>query len=132
MSESPFVPGARVAIRDRYGDGRTEAFVEKVHTNGNFTLRGSKQQWRPWRSGYDGRWSAHETGGGYGRRALDIWDETTDATTDAEIAAAVAKTRRRTRLREIQERVRRLQVNSTTDAMLDAIEAALPKQEPKP
>lgn len=57
-----FVPGARVAIRDKHGDGYREAFVDKVYKNGNFTLR--SQQWRPWRPGAhdDGRWCAHETG----------------------------------------------------------------------
>src|SRR4051812_16116611 len=67
MAESQFVPGARVAV----SGGRwsthlyKEAFVDKVHKNGNFTLKGdeSRQQYRPsydgleaWQTGKDNTW----------------------------------------------------------------------------
>lgn len=118
---SPFVPGARVAIDDRWGNCR-EAFVEKVYKNGNFTLRGDnwRQQWRPRRSGHE--WSATPTGADpWTRTKLRIWD----AMVDAEISAKIALAKRKTRREAILDAIRRLPDDRLTDAMLDAIEAAL-------
>jgi hypothetical protein len=125
-ADSPFIPGARVAIKSRYVDDYTEAFVDKVHKSGNFTLKGSPQQWRPWRTAYDDEvsWSAVETGGGWSRRHLKLWDESTDA----EIKEKMAATKRRQRFEEIKRRLHNMAPAEATDAMLDQIEAALPKK----
>lgn len=118
--ENPFVPGARVAVRSRYGDDMTEAFVDKVRKNGNFTLRGSTQQWRPWCNGYGDRtWGASETCRDYSRRSLRIWDETTDA----EIRSRIAATQLKTRWYKLQDKVRRIQ-NPSVD-LCDQIETAM-------
>jgi hypothetical protein len=129
---SPFVVGARVALQEGFTDSYTEQFVEKVYKNGNFTLRGRDQQWRPhcW-NGYGEdkvSWSASKTGKGlgYARASVKIWDETTDA----EIREKIDAQRRRTRLREIQERVNRLRDREVTDELLNQIEAALPSSAP--
>lgn len=116
---NPFVPDARVAVFERYGDGVTEAFVDKAYKSGNFTLRGSKQQWRPWSYGYDNRWRASETGHGWNRRSLEIWDETTDKELAAKFEAAKAKARWQDLCRKVGS------VKNPTAAMCDAVEAAL-------
>lgn len=131
---SPFVTGARVAVQSRYNDNVTEGFVDKVYKTGKFTLRGDTskppQQWRPsYHRGYGGTdkiiHDARETGGGYGRRTLKIWD----ADTDSEIQERIAATKRRARLLEVRARVDDLREGEVTDVMLDAIEAALPAKE---
>ena len=121
MSDSPFVPGARVAIGDRYGEGTAEGFVDKLYKSGNFTLRGSRQQWRSWKTTYDGqpRWSAVETGGGYYRRRLDIWD----ASTDKEIKDRLERHKTKLRWRDLRAKVDNVQ--HPTPAFCDALEAAL-------
>ncbi len=120
MSDSPFIPGARVAVGERYGDEVTEGFVDKVYENGNFTLRGDKQQWRGYQSSFsDRRWSALETRGGYQRRRLDLWD----AETDKDIREKMDARRSRIRWQRIK-----LKIDATkepTPALCDAIEAAL-------
>jgi hypothetical protein len=121
MTEHPFRPGARVAVSERYSDEVSEAFVEKVYKTGNFTLRGSKKQWRPWQYnwGDTSRWSATETGSGWSRGRLDLWDETTDA----ELSAKIAEKHLKTRWREIKGKLDA--VKHPTPTLCDAIEAAL-------
>ncbi len=122
MSENPFVVGARVAIRTAGWGAASyrEAFVEKVYKGGNFTLRGAgTQQWRP-RNSF-GRWSASKTGTDrWSRELLVIWD----GNTDKEAGEARAHTARMARLNRIRARLGG--IDEATDAMLDAIEAALP------
>lgn len=119
--EHPFVPGARVAVYDRYGDGLREGFVDKVYKTGNFTLRGSNQQWRPWRPSYGGDcWSASSTGSSsWERGRLDLWDQATDEKISKKIAA--------TKLKERWNRLgRRLDaVKNPTAEFCDAIDQAL-------
>lgn len=120
MTDNPFVPGARVAVYDRYGDGVREAFVEKVYKNGNFILCGSSQQWRPWRSSYgDQRWSATETKSGYNRSRLDLWNKTTDAEITARLVAVQLKARWRCIRVGIDD------VKEPTTELCDTIKAAL-------
>jgi hypothetical protein len=131
VENSPFVPGARVAISDFHGDNYREAFVEKVYKNGNFTLRDSTRQWRPssWMPhGEDRpRWSASERGERmrFSRRNLKIWD----STTDAEITEARAFAARLHKRRELRDRLASIPDAALTDAMLAQIEAALPAKE---
>lgn len=123
IQDSPFMPGCRVAVRSRHGDSYREGFVEKVHKNGRFTLKGSPQQWRPWCAGKDqSEWRAIETGDSWIKNSLQIWD----ASTDAEIQARIAQTKRRDKWSMLSERMRRLSADKFTDEMLDQIEAALP------
>lgn len=124
---SPFIPGARVAIRDRHGDNYTEARVGKVYKSGNFTLGGSPQQWRPSSPGsYDnGRWRAHETGEGWHKRSLVIWNDATDT----EIAEKNAASKRHHRWRRLRDRLAGISLNDVTDAMLDQLEAAIKPSE---
>lgn len=120
MRESPFIPGARVAVGERFGDEVTEGFVDKVYKNGNFTLRGSKQQWKGWKNSFsDGRWSALETTTGYGRRRLDLWDDETDK----EIREKIAKRRSRLRMRQIMQKLEA--IKDPTPTLCDALEASL-------
>lgn len=121
MSESPFIPGARVAVSERWGDGVTEAFVDKTYKGGNFTLRGSKQQWRPWKSTWSSgpRWSATETGSSYNRGRLDIWDAAADKEITERIEAHKAKIRWRKLISKVEA------VQDPTAALCDAVEAAL-------
>lgn len=132
--QSPFIPGARVAISSGYRDNLyEEAFVEKAYKNGNFILRGdtSRQQWKPWSmSRGDGKpptWTAHKTNDSWSRRSVILWDESTDA----EIAAGIALRQRHSRLQKIQDRVRYLSAEQVTDDMLAAFETALPPRMPK-
>ena len=134
-TEHPFVPGARVAVSEKYSDNRlltkksaayvTESFVEKVYKSGNFTLRGSKQQWSPWQSTWgDKRWSAIETGSGYHRRRLDLWDETTDR----EIKDKIDEQNVKRRWRDIRSKIDN--TKEPTAALCDAVEAALALSRP--
>jgi hypothetical protein len=129
---SPFVPGARLAMSRSLDDGYDEAFVEKVHKNGNFTLRGDTkkppQQWKPhyWVGHGDDRkieWSAHATGNdwSYRRRKVIPWTEDTDI----KISNAVAMAQRKKRWAAIQDHVHRLRQVDLPDAALDQIESAL-------
>lgn len=85
---SPFVPGARVAIECRWSTKNfTEGFIDRVYKTGNFTLRGSSQQWRPWRR--QGDWRARQTGADRrfsNPQNLRIWNDATNA----EITGAIA------------------------------------------
>lgn len=117
----PFKPGTRVAINnERYGrcdPDYSEAFVEKVYKNGNFTLRGSPQQWKPW--GRDG--SAHETGNHFSSRRLIIWNESTDA----EISAAIAKRARERRFYELRKQIEGIKREQITVELCDGLQMAL-------
>ena len=119
--DSPFKPGTRCAFKYGYGDYK-EVFVERVHKNGNFTLRGgSPQQWKP--ANWSGKWVAHKTGrDSWDRTSLLLWDETTDA----ELTAGIAEQRLRHRLWALQKRIADLRVADVSNAMLDAVEATLP------
>lgn len=128
--DHPFQPGTRVAIRGGWNhDQYSEAFVEKVYKTGHFTLRGNSQRWRPYKDSGWGRadlkprWLANETGHRYSRLTVLLWDDETDN----EIAAAVAETARRRRWSDLAEKVSKLRGDDITDALCDAIEAALPK-----
>ena len=118
--KSPFVAGARVAVRYGYNSEWREDFVDKVYKTGRFTLRGSKKQWRPYRDGTAGmagdrRWSSAEA---------RIWN----AEIESEIRAATDLSNRRRRLYAIQDRIRIARAEWFTNAQLDAIEAALPEK----
>lgn len=134
MSEkqTPFVPGARVAYQRWRDSGWQERFVEKTYKSGRFTLKGGNgQQWRP--SSYclgDGPvvWTAHPTGDHYSRTYIKLWTPETDK----EISRAIAETKRRDRWLELRHSLDRLRLDDLTDAMLDAIETALPKKAPTP
>lgn len=126
--EHPFKPGTRVAIRlSRYDDYR-EGFVSKVYKTGRFTVGDSPQQWRPycsrdWNgSPSDVKWSANQTGNHWSRAVLKLWDESTDA----EIQENIATGKLRNRWAALRARLERLTESDVTDAMLDAIELALP------
>ncbi len=117
---SLFVPGARVAV-DNNGSFR-ESFVDRVHKNGNFTLRGSSQQWRPYQN------TARPTGdSSWMRPRLQIWDETNNA----RIRSAIAAQNRLDRIRIIRARLDNTKSDEITDEQLTAIEAALPQKEKK-
>jgi hypothetical protein len=121
--DNPFKPGARVAISTRYTNEVHESFVEKLYKSGRFTLRGSAQQWKPYCWGVDQAWSATETGSGYVRGHLKIWDETTDA----EITSRIAEQKLRARWDKIRHRVGSVDRKNVTEEVCDAIEAALTK-----
>jgi hypothetical protein len=129
--KSPFVPGARVAISDFHGDNYREGFVEKVFKTGNFTLRGSAQQWRPsyFRPLGEGplRWSASQTGKHmrFSSRNLKIWN----SETEAEITEHRAFMAREHKRRELCDRLSSIPDDALTDALLAQIEAALPAKE---
>ena len=121
MSESPFIAGVRVAVRQGDYEKWHEKFIDKVHKNGNFTLRGDKQQWKPNSSSWSGAvtWAAFQTGDTRWNRArVEVWSEKTD-----EDNRGVARKQRYIALRKRFERVHESEL---TDSMLDAIEAALP------
>lgn len=122
MNDSPFKPGARVAVNVRCSDDVRESFVEKVHKNGNFTLHGSSQQWRP--SGgpsvLSARYHAFETRSGYSRGHLILWDEAADV----DITAKIAATKLKNRWRDIRNKIDQLR-ECPNEATCDAIEAAL-------
>lgn len=120
MNESPFKSGARVAIYGRYSRNEVhESFVDKVYKNGNFTLRGSPQQWRP--SGLTfGRWYANETGSEWTHVHLILWDEAADA----EIKEKIVEAKLKQRWRDIRFKIDRLRKHPD-ETVCDAIEAAL-------
>lgn len=126
MSDTPFVPGARCAIELGGGVYR-EAFVDRAYKSGRFTLvGGGGQQWRPFiYSDPNSYWQAIETGDYWRRATLSIWDQSTDE----RIREGIAKETRRRRLITIQRRIENLHTSEMTDAVLTALEAALP---PKP
>jgi len=141
--ESPFIPGARVALyteRSHYGPhGYREDFVLKSHKTGRFTLRGDpKQQWSPSRPSGDLKkyWSGTQTGnhGWNGGGSLRLWDEAADE----EIKATIAKHARFKKFRKLQAEVERIQFTDlVTQEMVDQFEVVvlgikpIPKDAPK-
>lgn len=134
---NPFLPGARVAIEVDGGyhapTGYKEAFVDKAFKNGRFTLRDSKQQWRPYEpAGYTQYWHAGETGD-HGYRSGDrlrIWDDAADA----EIVEANATRRRHDRFTDLQREIDRLRFSSelVTDEVISHMQAVVLAVKPKP
>ncbi len=129
---TPFIPGARVAVeRGTWSNipDYIEGIVEKVHKNGNFVLRGSKQQWSPWKEGFGDirRWRARATGEGYRKPQLVLWD----SETDKEIQEWIAKAKRDKRYHAIRDQICRMSSDQFTEIMLDQIEKALPKKVPE-
>ena len=100
--ETPFVPGARVALFTRPDDADpAERFVEKVYKNGNFVLAGdtTRQQWKPFKTPYAvGEWRAAEVRKrGFSRRTLAHWSDVVDQ----DITARREKARRLERIRDV-------------------------------
>lgn len=129
--DHPFVPGARVAIKSYYSNEFREAFVDKVHKSGRFTLRGSPQQYRAYperdyTTGATQYWRARQTGKGYFGDNLYLWD----GAADAMLRTQLASSNRQKRFRKIQQRIERFRPDRATDAMLDQIEAALDAVDP--
>jgi hypothetical protein len=139
--QSPFVPGARVAIYtgDRHtAFGYREDYVHKVGKTGRFTLRSdTKQQWRPCKP-YSIRafWTADQTGdhGWSGGGSLRIWDEANDA----EITATIARRRRFEKFDKLKMAIGRISFSDLiTDELLDQFEIVvlgvkpIPKEKPE-
>lgn len=125
-SQSPFVPGARVAIYtgDRYtARGYREDFVHKVGKSGRFTLRSDpKQQWRPF-GPFNSKmfWSADQTGdhGWNGGGTLRIWD----ASSDVEITTTIARRGRFEKFDKLKTSLARISFSDlVTDELLDQFE----------
>jgi hypothetical protein len=87
--QSPFVAGATVALVFRYSfDGGVlyrEATIKKVYANGNFVLKGSRQQYRPQKC--YGEWRAFETSNSYGSECVEPITESLKC----EVAASLAR-----------------------------------------
>lgn len=117
---SPFQPGVRAAI-GQDEEGYREAFVDKVYKNGNFTLKGDTQQWRPQQPHNFSRfWKAQQTGQ-YGWRApaLMLWDEEAEP----HIAAQNAVVKRRSRLHWVVNAIRNMKPEHTSEEVVAALEA---------
>jgi hypothetical protein len=118
--QSPFVPGARVAIVTGYDRKTyTEGFVDRVYKSGNFTLRDyvGRQQWRPVRNSNracctrKSRWGTH----------LILWDENVNAEINAAMLSdAVCK-----RWQGVTNRVMSIHHTQATDELCNAVETAL-------
>lgn len=129
MTDHPFVPGAKVAMRlnNRWGASEWQAFeVEKVFKNGRFTIKDRDGQWNAYppseHSFGEKHWHAHRAGASrYNDGTIFIWDDGSDAM----IKAGYAELDRERRLKLIQRRVERLKYTDITSGALDAIEAAL-------
>ncbi len=138
--ESPFKPGARVAIRigDRYtAYGYREDFVEKTHKTGRFTLKSNpKQQWSPHQpSGIGPHWTAWETGdhGWNGGGYLRIWNDVNNA----EITEAIRAHRRFHKYTKLRQELDRQPFSElVTDEVLDQLQIVvlavkpIPKEKP--
>jgi len=130
-TDHPFQPGVEVALRtvthDPWSIWETGKKVAKVHANGNFTLEGSSQQWRPF-GRFDGKYSANKTGQRdlYSRQSLYLLSEV-----KRDIAKDRAQLMRHRRFYSIRDRIDKMRYTEVTDAMLDAIEAALPPEKPQ-
>ena len=129
--QSPFVPGARVALLHGYSGNYIERFVDKVYKTGRFTLKGDTskppQQWRPstWRvfgRGDKTEWTASRTGEtGYMRSQLKIWNEDTDK----EISEKIAQSRRRDLHSRIVDQIQKIPSDKLTDLMLVKLQEAI-------
>jgi hypothetical protein len=99
--------------------GYREAFVDKVFKTERFTLRDSKQQWRPHGpGGFEKYWHASQTGDhGYSVRVgLRIWNDAADD----EIRAAIATRHRYDRFTTLQSNIERLRFSSlVTDDVIN-------------
>jgi hypothetical protein len=76
VSGSVFTPGVVVAIVSNSGWGvprPRKSKIEKTYKNGNFTLEGSPQQWRPFTG-----WASKTGGSAYSGEKCEIWAEKHD------------------------------------------------------
>ncbi len=129
MTDHPFVPGAKVAMRlgNRWGASEWQPHeVEKVFKTGRFTLKEREGQWNaypPSHNGYGEKyWHAHRAGASrYNDGEVIIWNEETDQM----IRDGFAELKREQRLSALQRRFERLKYTDVTDAALDAIEAEM-------
>lgn len=127
--DSPFVPGAKVAMRSggRWGAAEWKTFeVEKQFKNGRFTLKDRDGQWNahpPIANGYgDKCWHAYRAGESrYGDGTVLIWD----SNSDAQIKEGFAIFNREKRLKKLQARFERLKYEDISDEALESIETAL-------
>jgi hypothetical protein len=128
-----FEVGDRVALRHCSNWGPSsyrESSVEKVYANGNFLLKGSKQQYRPeGRSPYDKILTARPAGA----RRWDgddviFWDELAEK----EIKEARAQQRKRNDLHKIKSAVDQLRHETASQALIAALLGALSKFGPEP
>lgn len=119
---SPFVPGAEVAIFGSYnGSEVTTATVGNVMKSGNFKLTGGDQQWRPSLSS-DGIWRASPTGDSYTSRHVQFLDDACRQ----RIAEVKAATRRRHRIIMIKDAAHKLRLEAKIpDETLTILEVAL-------
>lgn len=124
---SPFIVGAEVYVDRGEGYAVKKRKIIKVHKTGNFLLEGSDQQYRPYEQfgvGNTKSWYAIEAGSNVVRSArcecVPVNDETTKRFSERNVAIA-----RRHRAYALQQRIHRMSSSHFTDAMLDAIEAAL-------
>ena len=127
MSEtSPFIAGARVAIRigDRYNKyGYREDFVEKVHKTGRFTLKSNaRQQWAPHSPfSINPYWTANQTGdhGWSGGGILRIWDDANDV----EITTTINTYRRYHKFQKLYNELHRQTFSDlVTDEVVDQLQ----------
>lgn len=102
--QSPFVPGAVVAIEASYSfqtGSYHKTTVNKVYKNGNFTIAtgNPSQQWRPqhWGNAGTGRsgWTAYKTGNRYAREHVVPWN--------AELEARIAEIKARRATDKLRE-----------------------------
>lgn len=129
-TDHPFQPGVRVALRQGHEEpfyAYSEHFVEKAHKTGRFTLKGSREQWRPTRvhrwTDEPARHCAFPAGRHFLHRpVIFLWDDETDA----EIRKGVDAGQRRQRFIAVQNQIERMRFgDSVTTDMLDKLEAAL-------
>lgn len=124
MSESPFQPGAEVAIQVQIGWRAPYSFtrgrVAKVHKNGNFTLEGSPRQWRPYApSTYEPFWRAGARGSGDGV----LW--IVDDTTKSRISEQILRAKRYKRYSDVRYIIEHEPFSErVTDDVLEKLEAA--------
>lgn len=117
--DHPFKPGTKVAVWPRFDGVPRARLVAKVYKTGRFTLcGGGAQQWTPREAA--GEWRAWESGP-LGRESLTLWGDAAEE--------AIAAYRNDQRRADLVRRLIGLSRYDLTDAMLDAIEAALPRKE---
>lgn len=129
MTEHPFVPGAKVAMRlgNRWGASEWQSYeVEKLFKTGRFTLKDRDGQWNacpPSQNDFGEKyWRAHRAGTSrYNDGEVIIWNEDTDQM----IREGFLELQREQRLKTLQRRFERLKYTEVTHTALDAIEAAL-------
>jgi hypothetical protein len=117
--EHPFTTGVQVAVYGVAGTVRSET-VNKIYKNGNFTLLGSPQQWRPYSIaiGNSVVWRANKTSrDSWDRTYLTLWDEAANA---AKIKQSLSN-----RWWLLQKQLERVREPDITKEFLDQIEKAL-------